>query len=458
MADMQKFDVIVIGGGSGLTAAYYARRDGKSVALVESNPNALGGTCVNRGCIPTKGLMQAAQVMNTVRSAHHFGIELDQTTVHADFGRILQSVRDRRANDAAGVKEWVDDAFTPFYSRVRFVDDKVLETEAGERLTGDMIFIASGAKPFIPPMPALDEDDVWTNEDVLELEHQPDSLIVLGAGYVGAELGHFFVSLGTDVTLIDSGEPLAREDEDVRELFSKEFARRVRLLSGYSAERAIQQGRQKGFALKHLETGASSKVLADQILVAAGRAPNNDDLRLDRTGVKTTDAGWIEVDAYLRTSHPDILAYGDAIGQAMFKHTSSYEGEVAYDNSQGVERTVSYAANPHAVFTEPQIGSVGLTEEACRQRGLDYRATKKDYTSVAKGRIIGAQAGFAKLLSEDGSGRLLGFHMIGPQAADLVHEVVVAMSAGLTVKDVQRAIHIHPTLPELIDSVFGEAA
>jgi mycothione reductase len=178
----------------------------------------------------------------------------------------------------------------------------------------------------------------------------------------------------------------------------------------------------------------------------------------DKTGVESDDKGWVQVDSHLRTSHPDIYAYGDVIGQAMFKHTSSYEGELAYRNSQGASLDVSYRANPHAVFSDPQIGAVGLTERACQEQRLHYRAFKKDYAGIAKGQIIGSPAGFAKLLVEEGTDRILGFHMVGLQAADLVHEVVVAMSTRESTADlIRKTIHIHPTLPELIRQVFDAA-
>jgi mycothione reductase len=192
--------------------------------------------------------------------------------------------------------------------------------------------------------------------------------------------------------------------------------------------------------------------------VATGRRPNTDDLDLERTGVELDEHGFVTVDAELRTSHPEIYAYGDVIGQAMFKHTSSYEGELAYRNSQGASIKVDYAANPHAVFSDPQIGSVGLTEQACKERGLRYRVARKDYADIAKGEIIGAPPGFAKLLVEEGTDRILGFHMVGPSAADLIHEVVIAMNAaGGTSALVRDSIHVHPTLAELIKRVFDAA-
>jgi len=457
MPATQQFDVIVIGGGSGLTAAYYAVQEGRSVALITDRPNALGGTCVNFGCIPTKTLIQSADVMRTVQNAADFGIMLDQASIRVDFPRIMRNMRNARAANAASVRQWVDEAMTPIYSRVRFVGDKLLETEDGRRLTGDKLFIAAGARAAVPPIDGIEAINYWTNETVLELEQQPGSLVIIGGGYIGAELGHFFSALGTDVTVVNGSPKLLAEDDDVRELFTREFGKQVKLVTG-QAVRVHTKGNYKTVAVES-DSGNETTVTAEQILLATGRQPNSDELALDETGVRTGDRGAVQVDETLRTDHPDIYAYGDIIGQAMFKHTSSYEGELAWRNSQGASEAVNYRANPHAVFSHPQIGAVGLREQDCREQGLDYDTARVNYADVAKGKILGSPPGFAKLIVERGSDRILGFHMIGPDAANLVHEVVVAMNSGDgTASQIRNAIHTHPSLTELVAAVFGAAA
>jgi len=457
MGDLHRFDVLVLGGGSGLTAAYHAERDGRSVALVDALPHALGGTCVNRGCIPTKGLVEAAEAMKTIREAEALGIRVDPDAVRVDFPRVMEVVRERRARDAEGVRSWVEDAFTPFYGHARFVDDRTVEMEDGTRVRGETVFVCTGARPTAPPIPGLEDLGYWTNESVLEIEEQPERLVILGGGYIGCELGHFFGSLGTRVRVIDHSQCLLKEDDDVRELFTREFGRRAELHLEREAVEAVARDGQRGFRIKG--DGGESEVLGDAVLVATGRRPNTDGLALERTGVETDERGWIRVDDRLRTANPRVYAYGDVIGRAMFKHTSSYEGELAWRNASGEDCEVSYRANPHAVFSDPQLGAVGLTERECREQGLRYRAARKEYASTAKGRIVGSPPGFAKLLVEEGSDRILGFHMVGPGAADLIHEVVVAMNAGEGTADlVRRSIHVHPTLPELVAGVFAELA
>jgi dihydrolipoamide dehydrogenase len=455
MAKIQHFDVVVVGGGSGLTAAYYALQDDRSVALITDRPEAMGGTCVNFGCIPTKTLIESAKTMDIIRGAGRFGIELDQASLRVDFAGIMADMRNARAENAAGARQWVERSMTPIDQRVHFVGDKLLETSTGERISGDKIFIATGARPTLPPIDGLAETGYWTNESVLELTEQPASLIIIGGGYIGAELGYFFAALGTEVTLVNPSARLLAEDEDVRELFTVEFGRRVQLVVG----RALSVRGEAGDKTVEVRTENGNRALhAEQILLAAGRRPNSDSLELETTGVALHESGAIRVDDYLCTDHPDIYAYGDVIGQGMFKHTSSYEGRLAYDNAYGARETVSYAANPHAVFSDPEIGAVGLTERACREDGLNYATARVDYADVAKGKIIGAPAGFAKLLFEPDSKRILGCHIIGPHAAILIHEVVVAMRLPDTqIGRVADSIHIHPSLPEMLGSLFDQA-
>lgn len=457
MAEILSFDVLCLGAGSGLTAAHHATQAGHSVALVDAQPGALGGTCVNRGCIPTKGLVQAAEAMKTIREAEALGIRVDPAGVEIDFPRVMKTIRERREEDAAGVRSWVESSFTPFYGRARFVDDRTIELEDGTQVRGETAFVCTGARPAVPPIPGLEDVGYWTNQSILELDCQPERLVILGGGYIGCEFAHFFSALGTEVDLIDQSRCLLREDDEVRELFTRQLGARVALHLEQEAVEAVERDGRRGFLVKG--DGEEESILGDGILVATGRRPNTEGLDLQRTGVETDDDGWIRIDEHLRTANPHVYAYGDVIGQAMFKHTSSYEGELAWHNACGAERSVSYRANPHAVFSDPQIGAVGLTERACREQGLRYRKARKDYDSTAKGRIVGSPPGFAKLLVEEHTDRILGFHMVGPQAADLIHEVVVAMNAGDgTANLVRRSIHVHPTLPELVRSVFDELA
>ena len=458
MAEPQYFDIVVIGGGSGLTAAYFAREDGKTVALIADRPDAIGGTCVNFGCIPTKTLVQSARTVDAIRSAAHFGVHVDQDSLRVDFAQIMRDMRAARADNAAGARQWVESDMTPFFERVRFVGDKLLETDSGTRITGDKVFIASGARPAIPPIDGLEDTGYWTNEDVLEIDEQPASLIVIGGGYIGVELGYFFAALGTEVTVVNPDEKLLAEDDDVRALFTEQFGKRVRLVTGRATGASASSSTRR--VAVETNDGETQTLEAERILVATGRTPNTESLDLSQTGVMV-ERGAIVVDDHLRTDHEDIYAYGDVIGQGMFKHTSSTEGELAYRNSQNdghrALQAMSYYANPHAVFSDPEVAAVGLTEAECDKQGLDYRVSRLHYADIAKGKIVGAPAGFAKLLIENDSERILGCHIVGPDAALLIHEVVVAMNTtSADANLVRRAIHIHPSLSELVGTLFDQ--
>ncbi len=450
------FDVVILGGGSGLTAAYYAELDGKSVALIERQPHALGGTCVNRGCIPTKGLIAAAEEYLHLQELDKFGLTLPAGDVKVDIKKVFESVRNRRHQGAAGTKEWVDGSFTPFYGDAKFTGPKQIEvhTENGPvMVTGDTVFITTGASPFVPPIPGINDTPHWTNEDIFELEALPKSLLVLGGGYIGAEFAHFFSALGVDVTVVEMFESLMPEDDDVKALFRREFSKRVKLLEHTKAMEAFTEDGRPGLVVEG-QNGQRERIVADAMLVAVGRSPNTKGIGLDDAGVEVNERGWITVDDHLQTSADGVYAYGDVIGQGMFKHTSSYEGRLAYENSQGAKRVMDYHANPHAVFVQPRIAGVGLTEKQATDAGLSFKVSKKHYRQTMRAQINGTKTGLAKLIVEEKTDKILGFHIAGPGAEDLIHEVVVAMANGLTAAAIRNTIHIHPSMSELVLSVF----
>jgi len=450
---VQHFDVAIIGGGSGLTAATFALEDGKSVALIDARPDALGGTCVNRGCLPTKQLIQTAGAMEAIRRAGNFGVSVDVGGATVDFPGIMEAMRAKRRERAAGVRKWVESEMTPFYGRATFVDDRVIEMDSGERIRVERVFLAVGASPAIPPIEGLDGVDYLTNRSVLELTEQPKRLVILGGGYIGCEFAHFFHGIGTEVVLIDTSEHcLLKEDHEVSELFTRGLGKRVELCMGSRAVGVRRAG--TGVELTVRGTGGERTIAGDALLIATGRTPNTKGLGLEATGVEVDERGWVRVDDHLRTANANVYAYGDCIGREMFKHTSSYDGELAYRTSQRADRAVDYRANPHAVFTDPELASVGLTERACSEQGLDYRAATVPYAGIAKGEIIGSPPGLAKAVVEAGTGRILGMHLAGPHSAILIQEVVIAMAHGLTAQAICDAIHIHPSMPELIQTVF----
>lgn len=453
----ESHDVLILGGGSGLTAAYHAEADGLDVGIVEPGP--LGGTCVNRGCIPTKTLIETANVATTIQNADAFNVHLDQDAVDVDFRSLMRRMRSMRKDNVANSDAWVtnSDALTLYRDRARFVDDRTVELdEGGIRLEGDTAFITTGARPLVPPIDGLEEVPYLTNRTILnDLEQQPDELIIVGGGYIGLEFAYFFSALGTDVTILEGNKTLAKpEDRDIAEALTEHVREYATVHLDTFATRVEQTP--DGVRVEGERDGETLQATGDDVLLAAGRRPNTEELNLEVTGVETTERGWIDVDERLQTDNPDVYAYGDVIGQGMFKHTSSYEGELAYLNSQGAAKTVTYEANPHAVFTRPRVAGVGLTEEQANATQRETHVATIGYEGAAKGQIVQAEDAFMKAIVDVDTREILGFHVLGPEADTLVHEVVVAMTAGDgTVENVTNAIHVHPTLSELVHTLFA---
>lgn len=452
MSEVETFDVLVIGGGSGLTAAYYAEQDSRRIALVTNRPDAMGGTCVNFGCIPTKTLIAAARAADAVREAHHFGIHVDTDSIEIDFAGIMSRMRAARATAADGARQWVENSMTLFDSPATFVGEREIETATGQRIRGKQVFIATGSAPMIPPIDGLPGIDYWTNADVLELTECPASLIVVGGGYIGCEMACFFAAMGTQVTLVHSNATLLAEDDEISEHVTEHFDDRVARCHGRAV--AVRQYDGMTHVTLRSDAGDESDISAKALLIATGRAPVTQSLGLAHAGIETDERGAIVVDAGMATTAPGVYAYGDVIGRAAFKHTSSSEGEIAYRNAFGGDRQMDYASNPHAVFCRPEVAGVGLREADCHDQGLDYRVSRLAYTDTARGQIEQASDGLAKLIVDDDE-RILGCHIAGPEASVLIQEVVVAMNTpGAPAACVQRAIHIHPSLSEVVGTLF----
>lgn len=449
---MREFDLLVIGSGSGLDVAVAASQFGKSVAIIEKGP--LGGTCLNRGCIPSKMLIHSADLMETLRSAGKFGINVKSFEV--DFGQIVRRVKEDVDGESSEIERSLSRSTNPvlFKGACRFVDLKTVEV-SGERIRADQILIAAGSRPEIPKIPGLMESGFITSDEALRLESQPKSLTILGGGYIAAELAHFFGSLGTEINIVQRRKLLLpNEDESISETFTKIFSERYNILTGYTPVGVSKNGGTYEVRVESMETKEQSILHSEQLLVAAGRVPNSDLLDLDKTGVKTDDKGFIIVDEFLRTNVEGIFALGDIIGRYPFKHAANLEAEYAYHNIMHPDAMVpvDYTAMPHAVFTSPQIAGVGKTEQQLRAEGADYLIGFYRYSDTGMGKAIGDDRGFVKLLVDRNTGKILGCHILGSEASVLIHEVLVAMKCGDgTLDNIRKVVHIHPALSEVID-------
>jgi len=464
---MQAVDFLVIGSGSGLDVANAAVNRGQSVAVVEKGP--LGGTCLNRGCIPSKLLLYHADVLETVERAGEFGI--DATVGDVAFGDIVREVNEEVQGDAESIRRGLrsSDDHLLFDGEAHFIDERTVEVTGGEddgaRIQAETVLIAAGTRPAVPPIDGIDGVEYLTSTDALQLETPPDHLVIVGGGYIAAELGHFFGTFGSDVTIIGRRPRLLPEaDEEVAEAFTARCGERFTVHTGHEAASVAESDGRVTVEARPYEYGPnpgpiegaeSVTVTGDELLLAAGRVPNTDTLNLNATGVETDERGFVETDEYLRTDQPDVWALGDIVGEYLLKHSANHEARAVARNIFGDNRQpVDYSAMPFALFASPEVAGVGAREEELRRADREYATNTYRYEDTARGDAMKTE-GFVKVLI-DLDGEILGCHIIGPEASTLIQEVVVAMKSGSgTVRDIQDAIHIHPALPEVVQRAFS---
>ena len=450
---MKKYDVIVIGSGCGLNIVNEALEHGLSVALVDKGP--LGGTCANLGCIPSKMLIFPAERIAEIQEAKKLGIETDIRNI--DFKSIMERMRKAVREDREHLRHelsYVDNL--DFYEgEGHFVDDYTIEVNS-QKVKGDRVFVASGSRPLIPPIKGLENVDYLTNETVLQLTERPENLIVVGGGYVAVEYGHFFAAMGTKVTILEMADRLVLSEEpEIAETLKNEMNRRMSVHTGVQAEAVKSNTHDVTVVANDLSSGGRKEFTAQRILMAVGRRSNADLLNVENTGVELDKKGFIKVDEYLETTRKNIFAVGDINGQQMFTHVANVEASLAADNViHGSKTKMDYSAAPHAVYSHPQIASVGMTEGAAR-KAHKVLVGKARYSDVAQGQAMLEESGFAKAIVEADTGRILGFHVIGPYAPVLIQEVINAMAANISIDHIQAAMHIHPAITELIPRVFS---
>ena len=460
---MDEVDFLVIGSGSGLDVANAAASRGQSVAVIEKGP--MGGTCLNRGCIPSKQLLYHAEVMETIDRAGEFGI--DATVDDVAFSEIVREVNEDVAGDSESIRRGLESSaqHTVYDGEGRFVDDRTVEIvdgpDAGATVRGEMVLIAAGTRPSVPDINGLDEVSYLTSTEALQLTTPPEELVIIGGGYIAAELGHFFETFGSDVTIIGRRPNLLPEaDEEVAAAFTDRYADRLTLHTGHAATSVTETGAGIEVEARPYEYGDDGAgvhgdpvtVTGDELLLAAGRTPNTDTLNLDAAGVETDEQGYVETDEYLQTAADGVWALGDIVGEYLLKHSANHEAKAVVRNLFGDDpEPVEYDAMPFAVFASPEVAGVGATEA---DLDGDYAVRTYEYGDTARGDAMHAD-GFVKVII-DLEGEILGCHIIGPEASNLIQEVVVAMTAGSgTVRDIREGIHIHPALSEVVQRAFS---
>ena len=453
---MDKFDVIIVGGGpGGYVAAIRAAQLGKHVAIVESNH--LGGVCLNWGCIPTKALLKNADVLTIIKNASKYGIEIPEYTVK--WSKVIKRSRDvaRRLNK--GIEFLMKkNKVTYIPARGKLIDAITVQTtsEKGDvnKISASKIIIATGARPKWFPGMEPDGDRVITSKEAMVQEEQPKSLIIIGAGAIGIEFAHFYNTYGTEVTVIEALPTiLPVEDEDVsKELLGIFKKRKMNILTNTFVEKIE---RLKTKVKVHTKDGQI--IEADKALIAVGVKGNIDDIGLEEVGINL-DKGWISTDGYMQTNIEGVYAIGDVAGPPWLAHVASEEGIIAAEHLSGKNpEPMKYDNIPGCTYCHPEVASVGLTEKAAREAGYELKIGNFPFRALGKAMAVGDTDGFVKVIYDAKYGELLGCHIIGAEATNLITEAGIARKLEATWHEILTTIHPHPTLSEAIMEATADA-
>ena len=436
---MPDFDLTVVGSGpGGYVAAIHAARRGARVAIVEEKE--WGGTCLNLGCIPTKALIQSAEVLALARRAAEFGVNIP--SAEPDWP-VMQGRKDKVV---AGMRNGVQSLLRSngielVTGRGQLAGGAKVAVD-GRDLGATNILLAPGSVPARPPIPGIEYG--LTSDDILAIREIPSSLVIVGGGVVGMEFAGIFNTLGTRVTVIEMLDQLLTPlDPDVASRFQQLMTRRGIEFNLSSRVEGIEKG-DSSFRVKF----EGRQLDADVVLVATGRVPATDNMGIDEAGV-VRERRAVKVDGHLRTTVPNVFAIGDATMISMLAHTASYQGEIAVANALGKSITADYRAIPAGVYTDPEIAFVGLSEAQARAAGETVKVGSFPFSALGRAQVLGETAGMVKLVT-DGGGYLLGGTVMGPRATDLIAEIALALSQGLTASELAHTVHAHPTLPEAI--------
>ncbi len=453
---MKTYDVIVIGSGGGGKITSPAARLGLKVACIEKA--ALGGTCLNRGCIPSKMLIHPADVAEEIKHASKFDIH-NNPNFSVDFEKLVTRISQTVDSDSASIVRGYNKNpnIDLYQDKAEFLSNKVIKV-GNEELTADKIFIAVGMRPFIPNIPGLAGTPFMTSTEALRRTSLPKKMIVIGGGYIAVELGHAYGALGCEVHFVVRSGYLRNEDKQVQEEFTRVFTSKYKTHLGCVPEKVDYQN--GIFTVTCTDTrGLKTEIQGDALLVAAGIVSNVDTLNLQKTDIKVTEKGFIYTDEYLQTTVPGVYALGDCIGRYFFRHSVNFEGEYLF-RTVFVEKSrekIKYPPVPHAVFASPQVAGVGETEEELKAAGVDYVVGVNAYKSSAMGMALLSDSGFCKILFCAKTKKILGSHIIGEEASNMIHMLIALMTKDGTLDDLLNMIYIHPALPEIVRNTARKA-
>ncbi|MEO8505797.1 MAG: dihydrolipoyl dehydrogenase [Acidobacteriota bacterium] len=446
------YDLVVLGSGpGGYVAGIRAGQLGMKVAVIEKDPK-FGGTCLHRGCIPTKALLHTAELLDGARHSADFGVEIADPRLDMIKTQIYKrKVVDKNAkgieflfkkNKVEGIRG---------FGRMISAHEIEIETDGQKRrVSARFVIVGTGSVPRDIPVARADGKKILNSDHILELERVPQSLVVLGAGAVGAEFASIFTSFGTQVTLVEMlPRILPIEDEEVSAELERAFKKRgMKVMTGTQLTGVDKVG--NGLRVRVSKDGKDTALEADMLLVAVGRKPMTEGIGLEALGIKM-DRGYVEVDGLMRTAVPHIYAIGDVVKTPWLAHVASAEGILAVEHMAGKDvRPINYDRTPSCTYCEPEVSSVGLTEAKAKERGYDVVVGKFPFSALAKASILGKTSGFVKIVRDKKYDELLGVHIIGAHATDLIAEAGVALRLESTVEELFRTMHAHPTLSEAV--------
>jgi dihydrolipoamide dehydrogenase len=456
---MKKYDLIAIGTGSAMNIVSAVANSLPELKIAVIDKDEPGGICLTKGCIPTKILLYPADVVRIIQRAKRLGITTEKTTIH--FQDIMERMRHHINEDIQSIKKGLSSAEElDYYQEIaEFVEPYTLKV-GNEKLKGKTILLCSGSKPLIPPIKGLEKVPYHTSDTILQISELPESICIIGGGYIAAEYGHFFSSMGSEVTIIGRNKYLVKEEEpEVSTLLKKKLAENMNVHTSCEVISVDEKGKKKIIEAKNNSSKEKLEITADEILVATGRISNNDILKPEKGDIETNDDGWIKVNDYLETSKKNIYAFGDANGKYLFKHVANYESQIVYQNIFHEEKaSVDYHAIPHAVFSDPEIASVGMREEeAINEFGEENILIGfQRYQETAKGIAMEIEDYFVKIIVNKKGYQILGAHIIGPQASVLIQEIINLMyTRDQSILPLVYGIHIHPALSEVVDRAAG---
>lgn len=456
---MKRYGLVVIGTGSAMNIVDPMIRQDPKIRIAVIDKDEPGGICLTRGCIPSKIILYPAELVRTIEGARALGLDVESKRV--DFARVMGRMRRLIDGDIESIRRGLSSSenIDYYHAPAEFTAPYTLRV-SGESITAKMIFLCTGSQPAIPPIKGLDSVGYVTSDSAFRLTRLPESIAIVGGGYIAAEFGHFFSAMGSRVTIVGRNPQfLPNEEPEVSALAKAELGRHMQIVTNHEVLSADRAGARK--VLHAVDRGTRKEIVveAEEVMIASGRGPTTGILHPERAGIRTTEEGWIEVDEYLQTSQAGVWALGDAIGKHMFKHVANYESTIVYSNAvQKMRVKVDYHAVPNAIFTYPEVASVGMKErEASERYGEDgILVGFYKYENTAKGEAINAKGYFVKVIVERNTLRILGAHIIGPYASILIQEIINLMyTEKQDARPLMKSMHIHPSMSEVVDRAFG---